>query len=77
MSKILISGIGRSGTTFLINMKYIEEKYSELCKTPSDINEHLPILYNHAKKCESVFEVLSASEEGINFMLLKQFVDKK
>jgi len=22
-------------------MKYIEEKYFELCKTPSDINEHL------------------------------------
>ena len=37
-------------------MKYVAEKYSELCKTPSDINEHLPILYNHAKKCESVFE---------------------
>ena len=37
-------------------MKYIAEKYSELCKTPSDINEHLPILYNHAKKCESVLE---------------------
>ena len=37
-------------------MKYIEKKYSELCKTTSDINEHLPTLYNYAKKCESVFE---------------------
>ena len=37
-------------------MKYIEKKYSELCKTTSDINEHLPTIYNYAKKCESVFE---------------------
>ena len=37
-------------------MKYIEEKYFELCKTPSDINEHLPTLYNYSKKCESIFE---------------------
>ena len=37
-------------------MKYIEEKYSELCKTPSDINEHLPTIYNCAKKSESIFE---------------------
>ena len=37
-------------------MKYIEEKYLELCKTPSDINEHLSTIYNYAKECESVFE---------------------
>ena len=37
-------------------MKYIEKKYSELCKTPSDINEHLPTIYNYAKKSESIFE---------------------
>ena len=37
-------------------MKYIEKKYSELCKTTSDINEHLPTIYNYAKKSESIFE---------------------
>jgi len=26
----------------------IKQKYAELCKTPSDINEHLPDLYNIA-----------------------------
>lgn len=34
----------------------IEEKYQELCQTPSDINEHLPILREYADKCESVTE---------------------
>jgi hypothetical protein len=31
-------------------------KYSQLCNTPSDINEHLPCLKEYASKCESVFE---------------------
>lgn len=31
-------------------------KYSQLCNTPSDINEHLPCLKDYASKCESVFE---------------------
>lgn len=34
----------------------IEAKYNYLCNTPSDINEHLPVLYNYAKDCESVLE---------------------
>jgi len=37
-------------------MDYIKNKYINLCKTNSDINEHLPTLYNYAKKCESIFE---------------------
>lgn len=31
--------------------------YEHLCKTPSDINEHLPTLYNYAKECESIIEL--------------------
>lgn len=34
----------------------IQEKYEELCRTPSDINEHLPILKEYADKCSHVTE---------------------
>jgi hypothetical protein len=34
----------------------IEDKYEELCRTPSDINEHLPALRRYADKCEHVTE---------------------
>jgi len=34
----------------------MEEKYNSLCNSPSDINEHLPVLYKYAKDCESVIE---------------------
>lgn len=34
----------------------IETKYNELCKTPSDINEHLPTLYRYASECTTVTE---------------------
>lgn len=34
----------------------IEEHYQELCRTPSDINEHLPTLREYADKCEHVTE---------------------
>lgn len=37
-------------------MEQIEEKYNSLCHSPSDINEHLPILYKYAKECESIIE---------------------
>jgi hypothetical protein len=37
-------------------MNYIETKYREVCNNTSDINEHLPTLYNYATECESVFE---------------------
>jgi hypothetical protein len=37
-------------------MSFIEYKFTKLCKTPSDINEHLPTLSKYASKCESVFE---------------------
>ena len=31
-------------------------KYDFLCRSRSDINEHLPTLYKYATECESVFE---------------------
>ena len=34
----------------------MESKYIEKCTQLSDINEHLPTLYEYAKNCESVFE---------------------
>lgn len=37
-------------------MQKIEKKYNSLCHSPSDINEHLPILYKYAQECESVIE---------------------
>jgi len=37
-------------------MSTIEQKYIEKCNTISDINEHLPALYEYAKKCETVAE---------------------
>ena len=35
----------------------IEEKYKQLCETPSDINEHLPTLKKYASLCESIVEL--------------------
>lgn len=35
----------------------LETKYLLLCNTPSDINEHLPTLYEYSKGCESVLEL--------------------
>lgn len=38
-------------------MTSVRKHYEKLCNTPSDINEHLPTLYNYAKECESVIEL--------------------
>lgn len=35
----------------------IEESYQKLCKTPSDINEHLPTLKRYAEQSESIVEM--------------------
>lgn len=35
----------------------INEKFNQLCNTPSDINEHLPILKKYASKCDTVVEL--------------------
>jgi hypothetical protein len=38
-------------------MDFVKTKYNYLSNTSSDINEHLPTLYNYATKCESVIEL--------------------
>ena len=35
----------------------IESKYQELWDTPSDINEHLPVLKRYAEECEHITEM--------------------
>ena len=35
----------------------IKQMYEELVITPSDINEHLPILKNYAKNCQHITEM--------------------
>lgn len=35
----------------------IEEKYKQLCDTPSDINENLPVLRKYAEKSETIVEL--------------------
>lgn len=35
----------------------IEEKYNALCKKPSDIHEHLPVLRRYAAQSESIVEM--------------------
>lgn len=34
----------------------LQSNYHELCRTPSDINEHLPTLFKYAKECAHVTE---------------------
>ena len=38
-------------------MDFVKNKYNYLSNTSSDINEHLPTLYNYATKCESIIEL--------------------
>ena len=38
-------------------MDLVKNQYTILCNKPSDINEHLPTLYEYAKKCESIIEL--------------------
>lgn len=40
-----------------MNKEKIELEYLKAKNTPSDINEHLEVLYNYASKCESVTEL--------------------
>src|SRR3990167_2996377 len=35
----------------------IEDKYKQLCETPSDINEHLPTLKKYALLSDTIFEL--------------------
>mgnify|MGYP001421453041 FL=1 len=38
-------------------MEKIVNKFNELCKRKSDINEHLPTLHKYASECESIIEL--------------------
>lgn len=38
-------------------MDKIIKTYNNLCETPSDINEHLPILYKYASECKTILEL--------------------
>lgn len=38
-------------------MEVIEKKYELLCRTPSDINEHLPTLAKYASECSVIAEM--------------------
>ena len=40
-----------------MNTEKIKQKYEELCNTPSDINEHLPDLYQLALQCDHITEM--------------------
>jgi hypothetical protein len=35
---------------------YIKNKYNNLSRFPSDINQHLPTLYKYASECETILE---------------------
>lgn len=35
----------------------MEDAYTRACTEPSDINEHIPILYSYAKRCEHITEL--------------------
>jgi hypothetical protein len=40
-----------------MNKELIEKEYQKAKNTPSDINEHIEVLYAYARKCESVTEM--------------------
>ena len=40
-----------------MNEQEIEQRFQELCATPSDINEHLPILRHYADRCSHITEI--------------------
>jgi hypothetical protein len=40
-----------------MNQLLIRDNYHQACKTPSDINEHLEVLYDLAKECSHITEM--------------------
>lgn len=40
----------------IIDIEYIKNKYIELSNIESDINEHLPTLFEYSSKCNSIIE---------------------
>ena len=37
-------------------MQALQDNYNNLCNSQSDINEHLPILFNYASQCNNAIE---------------------
>jgi hypothetical protein len=64
-----------------IDKEFINKKYIQLCNTISDINEHLPTLYNIATECESILELgvrgVVSSWALTNGLLNNNMKDKK
>jgi hypothetical protein len=52
----------------------LDEKYTQVCETPSDINEHLPTLYTYSKECTSILE-LGVRSAVSTFAFLKGLSD--
>ena len=49
--------LGYGGDTEDLARQQIELKYNEKKDTPSDINEHIPTLYEYASKCKKIAEM--------------------
>ena len=61
-------------------MDLVKSKHEYLSNTTSDINEHLPTLYEYATKCESIIELgvrKCASTWSLIYGLLNNNSDKK
>jgi hypothetical protein len=61
-------------------MDLVKSKHDYLCNTSSDINEHLPTLYEYATKCESIIELgfrKCVSTWSLIYGLLNNNSDKK
>jgi cephalosporin hydroxylase len=41
----------------IVEANQLEVRYHQVLRTPSDISEHLPVLYEYATRCESVLEL--------------------
>jgi hypothetical protein len=44
-------------TKYPNGISLLEKRYNELCNTPSDINEHLPVLHAFASMCSHITEM--------------------
>jgi hypothetical protein len=61
-------------------MDLVKSKHNYLCNRMSDINEHLPTLYEYATKCESIIELgvrTCVSTWSLIYGLLNNNSDKK
>lgn len=54
----------------------LEEKYTQVRDTPTDINEHVPTLYKYSKECQSVLE-LGVRSAVSSFAFIKGLSDNE